>query len=113
MKEIFPTAEMVQRGFENTATKDDFRRLDQRMDGFDTRMDGFNQRMDGFDQRMDGFDQRLEKIDGRLDHLDARMGRMEADLNDIQSHIVYRHEFEDLMGRVKYIEKKLNIESGV
>ncbi|MDP3778543.1 MAG: hypothetical protein Q8R30_00665 [bacterium] len=55
---------------------------------------------------MDGFDQ-------RIDHLDARMGRMEADLNEIRSHIVYRHEFEDLMGRVKYIEKKLNIESGI
>jgi hypothetical protein len=26
---------------------------------------------------------------------------------------VYRHEFEDVLGRVKYLEQKLGIESGV
>ena len=96
-------ARMIAKGFENTT--DDIKKLDQRMGGFDQRMDGFEQRMGGFEQRMGGFEQ-------RMDHLDARMGRMEADLNEIRSNIVYRHEFEDLMARVKYLETKLGIESG-
>jgi archaellum component FlaC len=91
MQEVFPTAEMVARGFENTATKTDVKRLENRMDGMENRMGG---------------------MENRMDHLDARMGRMEADLNEIRSHLVYRHEFEDLMARVKYIETKVNIESG-
>ena len=91
-------ARMIAKGFENTATKGDAQRLEQRMDGFDQRMDGFEQKMEGFEQRMD--------------HMDARMGRMEADLNEIRSHIVYRHEFEDLMARVKYLEQKIGVESG-
>lgn len=75
---------MIVKGFENTATKDDVKQLENRIDG----------------------------LDQRMDHMDARMGRMEADLNEIRSHIVYRHEFEDLMVRVKYLEQKLGIESG-
>jgi hypothetical protein len=48
-----------------------------------------------------------------MDHMDARMGRMEADFHEIKSNIVYRHEFEDIMARVKYLEQKMGIESGV
>ncbi len=110
-------ARMIAKGFENTT--DDIKKLDQRMGGFDQRMDGFEQRMGGFEQRMGGFEQRMggfeQRMGGfeqRMDHLDARMGRMEADLNEIRSNIVYRHEFEDLMARVKYLETKLGIESG-
>ena len=105
MQDIFPTAEMVQRGFDNTATKDDIKRLEDRMDKSDERIDHLEEGMEHLDVRMDS-------LETHMDHMDARMGRMEADLNEIRSHIVYRHEFEDLMGRVKYIEKKLNIESG-
>jgi hypothetical protein len=57
--------------------------------------------------------ERFEKVDARLDHLDARVGRIEADIHELRGEIVYRHEFEDVLGRVKYIEKKLGIESGV
>ena len=54
----------------------------------------------------------IKRLDGHMDHLDARVGRMEADLNEIRGNIVYKYEFEDLMARVKYLELKLNIESG-
>lgn len=54
----------------------------------------------------------LKEVDNRLNNLDARMGRMEADLNEIRGNIVYRHEFEDLESRVKYLKTKLGIESG-
>lgn len=57
-------------------------------------------------------DDRIDQVDKRLDNLDARMGRMEADLTEIRGNIVYKHEFEDLMARVKYIETKMGIESG-
>lgn len=38
--------------------------------------------------------------------------KKEGDLNEIRGNIVYRHEFEDLEARVKYVESKLGIESG-
>ena len=53
------------------------------------------------------------EINERLDHLDARVGRMEADIHELRGEIVYRHEFEDALARIKYLEKKLGIESGV
>jgi uncharacterized protein YdcH (DUF465 family) len=57
--------------------------------------------------------ERFEKVDARLDHLDARVGRMEANRQELRGEIVYRHEFEDALSRIKYLEKKLGIESGV
>ncbi|OGZ44259.1 MAG: hypothetical protein A3J55_01655 [Candidatus Ryanbacteria bacterium RIFCSPHIGHO2_02_FULL_45_17b] len=98
MKDVFPTAEMVARGFEHTATKEDIKQLDGRMDHFE--------------ERMDRFDERMDRFDGRLDHMDARLGRIEADVAEIRGNLVYKDEFEDLMARVKYVEMKLGIESG-
>jgi archaellum component FlaC len=60
-----------------------------------------------------GVNTRLDGIDSRLDHLDARVGRIEADVHVLRDEMVHRSEFEDVLGRVRYIEKKLGIESGV
>ena len=60
-----------------------------------------------------GMNERFEKVDARLDNLDARMGRLEADVHALRDEMVHRREFEDVLDRVKYIEKKLGIESGV
>jgi hypothetical protein len=57
--------------------------------------------------------ERFEKVDARLDHLDARVGRIEADIQELRGEIVYRHEFEDALSRITYLEKKRGIESGV
>ena len=57
--------------------------------------------------------ERFETVGGRLDHLDARAGRIEADVHALRDEILHRREFEDVLGRVKYIAKKLGIESGV
>ena len=71
------------------------------------------------DQRFDEaatkkeMDEGFAGVNARLDHLDARVGRIEADIHELQGEVVYRHEFEDILGRVKYLEKKLGIESGV
>ena len=49
----------------------------------------------------------------RLDNLDARVGRIEADVHALRDEMVHRRELEDVLDRVKYIEKKRGIESGV
>ena len=54
-----------------------------------------------------------ERLTTRLDHLDARVGRIEADVHTLRDEMVHRREFEDVLDRVTYIEKKLGIESGV
>ena len=56
---------------------------------------------------------RIDKIDTRIDNLDARVARIQADVSELRGEIVYRHEFEDVLGRVKYLERKMGIESGV
>jgi hypothetical protein len=53
------------------------------------------------------------EINARLDHLDAREGRIEADVHVLGDEMVRRRECEDVLDRVKYLEKKLGIESGV
>jgi archaellum component FlaC len=92
-------ARMINEGFKGTATKEDIKEIKEDMTGITT--------------RLDGIDSRLEGIDARLDHLDARVGRIEADIHDMSGAIVYRHEFDDALARIKYLEKKLGIESGV
>jgi hypothetical protein len=56
---------------------------------------------------------RLDKLDARVDNLDARVGRIEADVHALRDEMVHRSEFQDALDRIKYIEKKLGIESGV
>ncbi|OGZ43467.1 MAG: hypothetical protein A2756_04080 [Candidatus Ryanbacteria bacterium RIFCSPHIGHO2_01_FULL_48_27] len=85
MKEVFPTADMIQRGFSH---------VDER----------FEQISDRFEQ----VDQRFDQIDGRLAHIDARLNTIERDIRDLVS----REEFTDLTARVKYLEMKLGVESG-
>lgn len=110
-------AEMVKRGFDATATKEDVQQI----------ATGLGQVATGLGQVTTDLEQvttDLEKVatdlqtfrgetNARLDHLDARVGRIEADIHDLQEGVVYRHEFEDVLGRIKYIERKLGIESGV
>lgn len=89
-------AEMVKRGFDATATKEDVQDIATDLEQVATDLQTFR-----------------EETNARLDHLDARAGRVEADIHELQKGIVYRHEFEDVLGRIKYIERKLGIESGV
>jgi hypothetical protein len=78
-------ARMINEGFKSTASKEDIKRVKDRLNG----------------------------VEGRLDNLDARVGRIEADIHELRGEIVYRHEFDDALARIKYLEKKLGIESGV
>jgi uncharacterized coiled-coil protein SlyX len=78
-------ARMINEGFKDTASKEDMKEVTTRLDG----------------------------IDSRLDNLDARVGRIEADIHELRDEVVHKHEFEDALARIKYLEKKLGIESGV
>ena len=60
----------------------------------------------------EGVDKRFEKLDGEVQHINATLSVMSQDVAEIKKHFVYRYEFEDLMARVKYLETKLNINSG-
>jgi hypothetical protein len=60
------------------------------------------------EEMKEGFSQvRQEMREGFLS-VNARLDMLEKDIKEF----VTRDEFEDLMGRVKYIEAKLGIESG-
>lgn len=52
-------------------------------------------------------DERLLSLESEVKngfrHVDARLATIEYDISDIRKHFVYRDEFEDLMGRVKYL----------
>jgi hypothetical protein len=85
-------ARMINEGFKTTATQEDIKTVTTRLDGIDVRLD---------------------TLDGRVDTLDARLGRIEADVHALRDEMVHRRECEDALDRVKYIEKKLGIESGV
>jgi outer membrane murein-binding lipoprotein Lpp len=63
--------------------------------------------------RFDSVESRPDTLDGRVDTLDARLGRIEADVHALREEMVHRQEFHDALDRIKYIEKKLGIESGV
>jgi hypothetical protein len=82
-------AHMINEGFKTTASKEDIVEVRQEM------------------QAMEG------RLTTRLDHLDARVGRIEADVHTLRDEMVHRQEFQDILDQVKYIERKLGIESGV
>jgi tetrahydromethanopterin S-methyltransferase subunit G len=82
---IADLARMINDGFKTTATKEDIRAVNTRLDS----------------------------VESRLDHLDARVGRIEADVHALRDEMVHRQEFQDVLDRVTYIEKKLGMESGV
>lgn len=83
-----------------------FEKIDQRFDVFATIVKR------GFDD----VGKRLTFVEDRVDAMDknigARLLTIERDIAEIRAHFVYREEFEDLMARMKYVEKKLNIKSG-
>lgn len=85
--------------------KNGFDEVDKRFDGVDKRFDGINKSIDGLDNRM-------ENVEKHLDHVDARLGNIERDVSFLRQHFVFREEFEDLMSRVKYLERKQGVNSG-
>jgi hypothetical protein len=89
-------ARMINEGFKTTATKEDVKEVKADVAALRTEMN-----------------EKFDSVETRLDHLDARVGRIEADVHVLRDEMVHRQEFQDVLDRVKYIEKKLSIENGV
>ena len=75
---------------------------------------------DGVDQRFDQMASKedLKRLATKEDleqvkiDLENKMNRLEVGISDIKDGVVPKLDFEDLEGRVKYVETKLSIESG-
>ncbi|MEK7192885.1 MAG: hypothetical protein AAB682_01995, partial [Patescibacteria group bacterium] len=74
---------------------------------------------DSVDQRFDTVDKKFNRVEGRLVNLEvgieesnSRLRNVERDVSHIHNNGVFNTEFEDLSSRVKYIERKLSIQSG-
>lgn len=84
-------AEMVQRGFTEISNK------------MDKRFEGVGKRFEEVGKRFERVDDEFRRVHARLDSIDNRIASLD---------VVPRHEFDDLFGRVSYIERKLGIVSG-
>lgn len=93
-------AVMVQKGFLG---------VHEKMDNSFEQVDKQFEQIDG---RFEQIDKRFDRIEGELSHHGARLSAIEHDVADIKRDMISRDEFEDLMGRVKYLEIKMGIESG-
>jgi hypothetical protein len=82
-------ARMINEGVKTTATKDDVTALHSEMN------------------------KKFDVVNSRLNNLDARVGRIEADVHTLRNEMAHWQEFHDALDRIKYIEKKLGIESGL
>lgn len=102
-------AQMIKRGFDETAKKIE---VDKRFEQVDKRFEQVDKRFEQVDKRFEQVDKRLSHIDLELGHLNARMSMVERDVAEIRKHFVYRDEFEDALARLLLIEKKLGIKSG-
>jgi septal ring factor EnvC (AmiA/AmiB activator) len=84
-------AQMIQRGFEHTSTKEDFKRLEGRLDDVDNRFDGV-------ERRLDSIEYELKEIKTVLGPLVRTVAVMEMDIHDLQS-------------RVQRLEKKAGLQT--
>lgn len=64
-------------------------------------------------------DTRIDAVDKRLDETATKrevqegFAAIKAQLDTLRDEMVHRNEFDDALARIKYIERKLGIESGV
>ena len=84
--------------------------------GFKGMQEQINERFEKIDEGFEKVDERFEQLESRIDkgfyEVNVRLSNLEQDMTHIKNNFVYRHEFEDLMARVKYLEVKMGIESG-
>lgn len=57
-------------------------------------------------------EKRMDSLEVRMDRMEENVAGLRSDMSMMKKEIVYRQDFDDLAGRVKYIETKLEIESG-
>jgi len=93
-------AKMVQKGFDGVDKK--FEGVDKKFDGVDKKFEAIDKRFDRVEKEMkDGF----KKVDDRFRQVNARLDIIEGDIRDF----VGRDEFEDVLSRLKLVEKTLGL----
>ena len=87
-------AVMIQRGFQETARKDD---VDARFMDIEKRLDRIESRLNGVEKRLDGIDQELVNIKSDTSYLKSRV----SEIGNL--------EIEHLKDRVTTLEEKVGI----
>ena len=95
-------AAMVERGFDQTADKD---LVNKRFDS----LEGDMAQVKG---DISHLKDDASHIKGEVLHLSAVTTTIQRDVAEIRKQFVRRDEFDDLFGRVAYLERKLGIKSG-
>ena len=84
-------AQMVQRGFEQTATKEDLGGVDSQLESLRAEMERRFEQVDnrflGVDRRLDSIDMEVREIKVILGPLVRTVAGMEVDIHDLQSRV--------------------------
>lgn len=71
--------------------------------------DRVEERFEGIDRRFEAIDRRFVEIELRLDKIWLEVGTMRRDVYDIKKEMIQREEFEQLVARVEFLEKRLKV----
>lgn len=71
--------------------------------------DRVDKRFEEVDKRFEAIDRRFVEIERRLDKIWLEVGTMRRDIYDIKTEMIKREEFEQLIARVEFLEKKLKV----
>src|SRR3989339_713738 len=94
-------AGMIQKGFEETATKAE---MNSRFEEVDNRFTEVDNRFEKIDERFNKIDDDIRYIHGSLDLIRQEVTEIKTKLG----HVVYQDELENLRRRVEKLEKKLS-----
>lgn len=104
-------ARLIAKGFEQTASKADFVYLKEDVTYLKEDVTHLKEDVTHLKEDVTHLKEGVADLKVNVNHIDARLGRMELDVQEIKGGMVYRHEFEDLVARVKYMESKLGIKA--
>ena len=71
-----------------------------------------NKRFDGLEVDIKHLKGETTYLKGEVAHLNASMSMVQRDVAEIRKQFVRRDEFDDLFGRVSYLERRFGIKSG-
>jgi len=78
----------IARGFEDTASKGDLTKLEQKFDGLETRFDTLKTRFDTLETKVDKLEVKVDVIQGKLDKaLYIEHNRLEGRVTKIEKHL--------------------------
>ena len=94
---------------EDAAQRDIAQRIDELAVITSKGFDRVEERFEAIDRRFEAIDKRFVEIERRLDKIWLEVGTMRRDMYDIKKEMIQREEFEQLIARVEFLEKKLRV----